>query len=397
MLGAQTVHSAPVSLNDRTMDEVTAGNTAEGGGVVVGNSSGAVVSRMDGIDLSGEAQSDAKGLNIVNSTESAVANTTNIWEGSGVTAAGEGHNTDSEVVVNQVNEVSQKQARTATISGYSRSEADTIELVDRSGSDSHTTRIVDSNDTTAIFEETRISNTDTTGNVNTRIKFNIGNKFDFEGNLGQGVAVSGHNEIEFDGGSADIALVIAGGISVGADTADFNELVKITGLNLGDTGVAAGINAEAQISLVTHVELPKFKIVMDGAGCGVVLGSCNASSITSEITHTRTDDSTLDIMENLQSGQSSYSEALTTIYRSPFELKSARAEYIVIDDSTLELDSDVTLELSDSAQKDVKGMNIVNAIGSNVANGTNVSRTKKFEGSRATLVLNQVNNVHHGR
>jgi hypothetical protein len=102
LLGAQIADSAPVSLNDHAMDEVTAGNTAEGGGVVVGNSSKAVISRTDGINLSGEAQRGAKGLNIVNSTESAVANTTNIWEGGGVTAAGEGHNTDSEVVINKV-------------------------------------------------------------------------------------------------------------------------------------------------------------------------------------------------------------------------------------------------------------------------------------------------------
>ncbi len=111
---------------------------------------------------------------------------------------------------------------------------------------------------------------------------------------------------------------------------------------------------------------------------------------------TKTDNSTLDIIENHQSGQSSFSEVATKISRSPFELESAKAEYIVIDASSLELDSEVWLELSDSAQKDIKGMNIVNAIGSNVANGTNISRTARFEGYRSKLILNQFNTVHHG-
>ncbi len=42
-------------------------------------------------------------------------------------------------------------------------------------------------------------------------------------------------------------------------------------------------------------------------------------------------------------------------------------------------------------------MNVVNAIGSTVANATNVSRTTRFEGLWSTLVLNQSNTVHHGR
>jgi hypothetical protein len=382
------------------MDSVTAGDAAvgerEGGGVIVGQTSVVVANRTTGLDLNNEAQQNANGLNIVNSTESAVANVVNIWDGSGVIATTEENDTDAGVKINQVNSTTQEQVRSATLAGYVRSEADHTETLNRSGSDSYSSKIVEHHDATNIMEETRVVITETSGNVNTRFKFNLGEKLDFEGHLGQGMAAAGHTEINFDGGSADIALVVGGGIKVGADTDLIKDAIEVTGLDLGESGVEAGIKAEASMSLIVRLELPKMTIVLDGAGCGVAMGSCNASSTTTEITNTKRDNSTLDIMENHQIGQSSFSEVRTSTYRSPFELKSASAEYIVIDDSSLKLDSDVTLELSDSAQRDIKGMNIVNAIGSNVANSTNVSRTTRFEGRKATLVLNQFNTVNHG-
>jgi hypothetical protein len=377
LLHAPPAHSEPVTLNDRSMDQVTAGNAQEGGGVIIGNSSDAVDNRTRRLDLSGEAQQGAKGFNIVNSAESAVANTANIWDGTAITITLEDSDAKPVLEVNQTNQVTQEQIRSATMSGYSRSEAEQTEILNRSGSTSHTSKIVNSNDTTDLFEETRISTTTSSAEINTLLKFNLGSKINFEGNLGQGVAGAGHTDMTFDGGSADIAAVADGDVTAAGD--------------------GFPLVADGKLVLVTRVELPKFTLVMDGVGCGVVMGSCNADSTSTEFTHTKTDNSTLDIIEDHQTGQSSYSEVQTSIHRSPFELKSARAEYIVIDNSSLELDSDVTLELSESAQKEIEGMNIVNAIGSNVANSLNVSRTERFKSRRSTLVLNQLNIVHHGR
>ena len=371
----QTVHSAPVALDDRAMDEVTAGNTTEGGGVVVGNSSEAVVNRTTGLDLNGEAQQNANGLNIVNSTESAVANVVNIWDGSGVTATKEDSDTNSEVKINQVNNITQEQVRSATVSGYVRSEADHAETLHRSGSAGYSTKVVDHHDVTNISEETREIITISNGKVNTLIEFDIDDKILFSGHLGIGMAAAGYTDIDFKGGSADIAAVLDGNVTASGN---------------------GSLVADGKLALVTRMVLPSFNLVINGVGCGVAMGSCEANSFSAETTDTYTDNSTLDIVENHQFGQGSFSEVQTSVYRSPFELKSARAEYIIIDDSTLELNSDVTLELSDSAQKDIKGMNIVNAVGSNVANSTNVSRTTRFEGRKATLVLNQFNTVNHG-
>ncbi|MBE9528807.1 MAG: hypothetical protein IME99_06175, partial [Proteobacteria bacterium] len=68
LLGAPQTHSEPVALNDRTMDGVTAGEVAGGGGLIVGQTSVVVANRTTGLDLNNEAQQNANGLNIVNST-----------------------------------------------------------------------------------------------------------------------------------------------------------------------------------------------------------------------------------------------------------------------------------------------------------------------------------------
>jgi uncharacterized protein YsxB (DUF464 family) len=377
LLSAQPARSEPVALNDRSMDQVTAGNTKEGGGLIVGSSSEAVDSRTRRLDLSGEAQQGAKGFNIVNSAESAVANTTNIWDGTAVTITVEDGDSKPVLEVNQTNQVTQEQVRSATMSGYTRSEAEQTEILNRSISESYLNKVVNVNDTTNISEKIRSSTITSTAVVNTLLKFNLSDKLSFSGHLGQGMAGAGHTDVTFEGGSADIAVAVDKG--------------EVTASSDGS------LVAKGGLILVTRVVLPKVKVVIDGAGCGVVMGSCNASSTLTEFTYKKTDNSTLEIIENHQSGQSSFSEVKTSIYRSPFELKSAKAEYIVIDDSTLKLDSDVTLELSESAQKEIEGMNIVNAVGSNVANSVNISRTEKFKSRRSTLVLNQLNIVHHGR
>ncbi len=376
LLQVQAVYSTPIVLEDRVMDQVTAGNTNEGGGVVVGQSSEAIANSISELNLNGEAQQNTTGLNIVNSAASAVANVVNIWDGSGVTATKENSDTNSEVKINQLNNITQEQLRTAMIFGYLRSEADHTETLNRSGNVSYASNIIDYHGVTNILEKTHESTTFSNAGVNTHFNFKLGDKIDFSGHLGLGAAVAGYSDITFEGGSADIAVALDGKISSAGD--------------------GKPLTADGGLVLVTQVKLPDMRLIINGVGCGVAIGSCNANSVFFETTNTKTDNSTLDIIENHQSGQSSYSEVQTNIYRSPFELKNARAEYIVIDDSTLDLNSDVTLELSDSAQKDAKGMNIVNAIGSNVANGTNITRTKSFEGSRSKLVLNQFNTVHHG-
>lgn len=392
----QVANSAPIILIDSDMAQVTAGNYNDGGGVIIANKSESIVKNKTGLDISGEVQQSANGLNLVNSTDSAVANTINIWDGKVVTITVENDDLKPALEINQVNQITQKKNRTATITGYSRPEAEFTKIIKRSGSESYLNKVVDSHSTTNLYEEIKHSNTLSSTSVTTLTKFNLGDKFSFEGNLGQGVAVAGHADITLDGGSVDLALSAGAGISVSAGIGQGPDDLKVLGINFGETEASAGIGISANIALITRVDLPKVNIVIDGAGCGVVMGSCSASSNIKEFTAIRTDNSTLDIVENHQAGQSIFSEEHIQSYRSSFGIESAKAEYIIVDDSSLELDSVVSLELSDTVQKDVEGMNIVNVIGSNVANSTNISRASQFKSHRSTLVLNQFNTVIHG-
>lgn len=398
LLVVRPAYAAPVALEDRIMDQVTAGNTNEAGGVVVGKSSNTTANSTTGINLNGEAQRKAKGLNLVNTTGSAVANTVNIWSGNVVSITVEDSDIKPVLEINQLNQVTQEQVQFATLSGYSRSGAEKTDIYKNSTDESYNSHIVNSNNATDFFYEEIASTTNSLGNVNTHAEFTLGdNKLHFEGHLGQGIAVAGSADINFDGGSADIALVIGGGVSVGADTANVKGDIKLPGFDLGTSSAQAGIDVEAGMSVLVEVELPKMNIQLSGAGCGVVMGSCNASSTVEEDKLIITDNSSQDIVENHQFGHNSFSDERINIYRSSFELENAKAEYIIVDDSSLEVILDVTLELSDSAQKEIEGMNIVNAINSNVANTTNVSRASEFKSQRSSLILNQFNTVHHGQ
>jgi len=235
----------------------------------------------------------------------------------------------------------------------------------------------------------RITGTSNESNVDTSMTIELGDNLFIEGHLGQGVASSGFIDAEFDGGEAEFAFGIHAGIEADVGT-------TINGVLGTSLTFDASASAEIGLTLVTNIELPHMDLELSGAGCGVMLGSCYSSGSTNELIMTSSDNSTSDIFENHQSGTIEFIDEYTGISRSSFELESAKATYLVIDDSALELYSDITLELSESAQKEAEGINIVNAIGSNVANSTNISRAIQFNSNGTNLILNQFNVVNHG-
>lgn len=97
------------------------------------------------------------------------------------------------------------------------------------------------------------------------------------------------------------------------------------------------------------------------------------------------------------------SEPPTTITthsdRSPFSLREAQAEYIVIDDSQITVTRLNEITLSGSAQQDARAVNLVNAAGSAVANGVNiaVNLTGELTTSGQMLELSQTNTVSQTR
>ena len=96
-----------------------------------------------------------------------------------------------------------------------------------------------------------------------------------------------------------------------------------------------------------------------------------------------------------QSWDNSYHE----VVNAPFELHDAQAEYIVVDESQIDVTASYLVQLSGGAQSGLRAMNAVNAAGSAVANGVNVARSGggALELSGPTYELNQVNHISHSR
>lgn len=396
LLCASFVQAAPVALEDRALDQVTAGETATSGsgGAIIGNSSEATIDQMGGIDLSDEVQMGAKGLNLVNSAESTVANGVNIWD----IKAAEASLGNVEMMVEQSNIINQEQRRSASMPNYSRPEADTLVQVDRTGSETHNDAYDRNNNIVDTQTITSDSTTKSTASVNTLIEGGLhsGGDSDPRGtvttNPGKGGAGAGIVDVGVDGGEVHVGLAVGGPVTAHPDVV--TTLDNASGQTTSDSYGGMDIDG-ADVSLYGRLVLPDLTIAINGAGCGVVMGSCEAGGETSDVNSNTSDNSIMDNEKVTSIGDSQFTDNSTESYRSPFELSNAQAEYIVVDDSSLTVNTTFNLSLSGSAQSNVSGMNVVNATGSAVADGVNVARTSQLLGG--AMVLNQTNVISHSR
>ena len=391
-------YAEPTTLDDFKLNQVTAGTDANkspggSGGAIIGNSSEATINQTGGVDLSGEVQSGAKGLNIVNSAESTVANGVNVWDvNANDTTADSG-----EMAVYQSNVINQEQRRSASMPNYSRPEADTFVEVIRTGSETHNNHLDRNNNIVDFQVLTGTESTESFASVDTTIKgdLNAGGSAPATGgidtNVGKGGAGAGILGLDVDGGEVHVGLAVGGNVIAHPDV--------VTNLS-GDTETSdsyGGMSVKgADVSLYGRLILPDIKIDINGAGCGVVMGSCDAGGKTSETTSNTTDNSIMDNEIVSSIGDSQFTDNMTETYRSPFELSNAQAEYIVVDDSSLSVTTSFNLALSGSAQSNISAMNVVNASGSAVANGVNVARTSGLTNGGA-MSLQQSNVISHSR
>lgn len=138
---------------------------------------------------------------------------------------------------------------------------------------------------------------------------------------------------------------------------------------------------ENEGSFTIDLSTPEISIDAIGSVCYTKLGICTAVADDNSTYATNT---TSDEMFSLET-------------QGALSVDRAEAEYIVIDESTLEIVSGNSLRLASNAQANLAAVNAVNAVGSLVANGLNVSRTG-YEGTdvAATLHLTQRNVVIQG-
>jgi hypothetical protein len=357
---ASAAHAA-APLADDKLDGVTAGTASEqplaSGGAVVGNNSEALLNVTGTLDLGGEAQSGANGLNVVNSSESTVANGVNVWDGK-LDSATQADSTKFEV--SQSNLVEQEQRRVAFLPSYERSDfnrsktwtEDSTHSASQTLNRSTETRDVESTATTrALTSEGNVTTETTVAGQTIR--------------GGRGIAGAGDLAVNFDGG--DIDLVIEG--------------------NIADV-------LEGSIAL--NIGLPELDIAFNGGGCAVQMGSCEGrGSLDESSTHER-DNSVIETESSSSEESGTFVGNGTEDVRSPFAIADAQAEYIVVDDSKIDVETNYGITLSGSAQSNLRALNAVNAAGSAVANGVNISRTPTVSGGQV-MALNQQNVIRHSR
>lgn len=349
-------YAGPTELSYDEMDVITAGtsnhggsSTAASGGAIVGNNSQADIVLTGAVEVGSEAQSGARALNLVNSSESTVANGVNIWNGS---------QTEPADVV-QSNSITQEQRRVGSLPIYNRPEANTDETHSSVGSSSGTSSLAIVDDQKNTHSTLTTQNTTNNGEVDTVTEV-IGQKIQ----SGRGLSASGKAEVHIDAGAVELTA----------------------------TGELFGGGPTATITL--GIDLPTLDAAVDGSGCAVLGGSCTSEGTSSRSDSEVTDTSTLYTETSSSSSDESWNNNGSKSVRSAFEMYDAQAEYIVVDGSSVNSTSDYSVRLSGSAQSNMRALNAVNAAGSSVANGVNISRTS---GGGATLMLSQTNVISHSR
>lgn len=325
------VLAGPVQLTDQQLDRVAAGTTDYNAGHAVQSSGGAIVGNSSSADIatSGTVAVDdgvQQGARAANLVNSAESGVAN---GVNVWDGNmDRQPADTQLGVEQSNAIAQDQSRTASMPKYIRSEAN----ID------HT--------------RTETNETTHTGSVDTAQKI-LGQEL--QG--GMGVSIAGQLDADLTGGSIDLSNQISG---------SFSGTVDGSGGLFGNIKTSGSTTVEASTDQHLVWVLPDLVLSVKGAGCYVEIGSCDSSG----------------------SYKNTVSE--TTNTHSPFTLENAKAEYIVVDGSTLNASNSYSVALSGAAQSDVRAVNLVNAAGSVVANAANISRTPTVA---PNLSLNQVNTI----
>jgi hypothetical protein len=183
-------------------------------------------------------------------------------------------------------------------------------------------------------------------------------------------------------------------------TVDFNYPAggggdKIGGVINGEFNVAllAGeISIDVEPLLITLV-LPSLTVDVIAMGCMTFNGDCEIDGKNIEKTEEIRDQSTLYTLDESSSSDETWENSGSESVQAAFELQDAQAEYIVVDDSTINVDAAYLVALSGGAQSGLRAMNVVNAAGSAVANAINVSVTAGGD----IHSLSQLNTISHSR
>lgn len=383
-VAAGSVLASPTPLGLDELDQVTASgsNPPPNGGAIVGNGSTANLASTGEVLISDGAQAEARAMNVVNSSESTVANGVNVFDGRVSDLA---ELDGAQFDVSQLNVIAQDQRRLSSLPSYERG-ANTQTVHTDAGSSS-------SDSSLALFDQvTSLERTVTTDQVTTEGGFEGSSSptllIDLSGDLTIGGSDpffdgSGRYYAEFNMPSAknSVGAVFNGGVDWGIDA----------GQIVVDTG---------DLGLLLEVNLPEVHLDIDAMGCIALNGACWIDASRTETFDEISDHSTLYTRDESSSSTSEWNQATSSTVQAPFTLKNGQAEYIVVDESHIDVTAAYLVNLSGGAQSGLRAMNAVNAAGSAVANGVNVATSRSGSlaiGGVPNYQLSQVNEISHSR
>jgi hypothetical protein len=335
-------------LADSQLDWITAGDSGQDlGGTIVAAGSQATITNTGGVTLEVGAQSGAQALNLVNSTQSRVANGVNVWDGQLASQNGA-----TKLNVNQNNQVFQQGfANYASLSDYQR-QGPNVWTTNSSTSASKSASTDSLTNNSMVDTKQSISSS---GSVDTGAgQTGPGGSTGLQ--IGQGIAGTGKLNIGVDAGSITVGLSSAVGVN-GSVSSLFGS---------GTGSATSSFKAGAQFVL------PKVNLSFDGGICYVEMGSCSAVGTDNKTASSETD------------SQASSSET----WLAPVSIHNAKAQYIVADGSKLSAANAYMVFLNGTSEDNAKALNLVNAAGSLITDAVNVARTPTVG---PVLNLNQTN------
>ena len=373
--------AGPSVLASADLDRITASgsNPAPNGGAIIGNGSSASLSSTGEVLIGDGAQSETRALNMVNSSESTVANGVNVFDGR---ISGSATFDGAEFDVAQRNTVEQDQRRLSSLPSYERG-ANTHLATTDTGSTTSDSSLSVHDQVTDLERLVTGDHIATAGGFEKSSSPTV--MIDLSGDLRVGDLIDGEGrylaEFNMPSASNSVGVVFNGGI-------DWN-------IDAGEISVDTG-----ELGLLVNVDLPEMNLDIDAMGCVAVNGSCTIDGARTQTFDQVSDHSTLYTLDESSSSEHSWDRATTKSVQAPFELRDAQAEYVVVDDSSIDVTATHLVNLSGGAQSGLRAMNVVNAAGSAVANGVNVATSRSGElavQGGPLYQLSQINEISHSR
>jgi hypothetical protein len=424
-------------LSDGQLSSITAGSDFGASSAVVANSSSATIRKTGTITLQDSAQSGVKALNVFNSTGGAIGSGINVWDGKLTTDA-------DHFTVTQQNNISSAFAGGAHVSGYSRDPNVTLndvslgvnytntelglnleyareaQRVDTSYTSDRTfdlsaasafshdeSKVVNASnntafDLTAAAQYARSSTTHASATQNQSANVDAGFGYSNLQSLDLGylrgsrssAAVNYRNAGDPSAsGSATANTSSATGLGV-----DYDGLVQAFGgvdASYSNQGAFAydqanGTTAAGNLAVgytndrsfgLNHKEATRASKSLDISATDSSKfnqsAAAEAQQLVADLNYARTE-----FGLDLTIGSLTFDGAMA--------IDAADAEYIVADNSTLDVTESYGVALGGNAQSNISAMNVVNAVGSVVGLGTNVARTPVCSDG---LTFSQINTI----